>query len=168
MNPMPRLGAAVSALLLTCWIGAAGALPSDQSQPIEIEADGVELDDGRHFSTYVGNVILRQGSMRLWADKVTVNHKASRQPNRIIAVGKPARFRQVTDEDGKEVKAKSLRMEYDANSEEVLLIDQAELTQGSDRFSSDRILYDRNKAVVKAGAKAQGKQRVKISITPGQ
>jgi len=163
-----RLATSLLSLSLAAWAGGAGALPDDQNQPIEIEADGVELDDGRHLSIYSGNVELRQGSMRLWADKVTVNHKASRQPNRIIAVGKPARFRQLTDKEGKEVKAKSLRMEYDASKEEVLLIDQAELTQGKDRFSSDRILYDRKKAVVKAGASAKGKQRVKISITPGK
>ena len=163
-----RLATSLLSLSLAAWAGGAGALPDDQNQPIEIEADGVELDDGRHLSIYSGNVELRQGSMRLWADKITVNHKASRQPSRIIAVGKPARFRQLTDQDGKEVEAKSLRMEYDASKEEVLLIDQAELTQGKDRFSSDRILYDRKKAVVKAGASAKGKQRVKISITPGK
>ncbi len=163
-----RLMAGLLSLTLAACAGGAFALPDDQSQPIEIEADGVELDDGRHLSVYSGNVELRQGSMHLWADKVTVNHAASRQPNRIIAVGKPARFRQLTDKSGKEVKAKSLRMEYDADKEEVLLIDQAELTQGKDRFSSDRILYDRNKSVVKAGASAKGKQRVKISITPGK
>jgi lipopolysaccharide export system protein LptA len=158
----------LTALLCAAWTGLAAALPDDQNQPIEIEADGVELDDGRNLSVYSGNVEVRQGSMHLWADQVTVNHADSRQPNRIIAVGKPARFRQLAEQGGKEVKAKSLRMEYDANSEEMVLIDQAELTQGQDRFSSDRIIYDRSKAVVKAGASAQGKQRVKISITPGK
>ncbi len=169
MNIFPRpLAAGLLTMLFATASGLAFALPDDQNQPIEIEADGVELDDGRHLSTYTGNVLVQQGSMRLWADEVTVNHKASRHPNRIIAVGEPARFRQLTEQGGQEVKARAQRLEYDAASEEVLLIGQAELTQGQDRFSSDRIVYDRQKAVVKAGAKAKGKQRVKISITPGQ
>jgi lipopolysaccharide export system protein LptA len=153
------------ALLLGCWCTLAGALPGDQSQPINISADAVELDDGRHTSTYTGHVEVQQGSMRLWAERVTVQHEPSRRPAHIVATGSPARYRQVTDQ-GKEVKAHALRMEYDAASNAILLIDQAELTQGKDRFSSDRILYDRSKEVVKAGASAQGRQRVHISITP--
>lgn len=167
-HPALQIPRFLTLLVFYAWIGAAAALPDDQNQPIQIEADGVEIDDGRHLSTYTGNVEVSQGSMRLWADRVTVNHKASRRPNRIIAVGKPVRYRQLMEKDGKEVKAKAMRMEYDVGSEEILLVDQAELTQGTDSFSSDRILYDRNKAVVKAGASAKGKQRVRISITPSK
>jgi lipopolysaccharide export system protein LptA len=159
--------AVLCALLLGAWGPGVGAVPGDQDQPIEIEADGVELDDGRQVSVYSGNVEVQQGTMRLWADQVTVQHKASRQPARIVAVGRPVRFRQETrSADHKEVKARALRMEYDVDSEEILLIDQAVLTQGKDSFSSDRILYDRNQAVVKAGASAQGRERVRISIDP--
>ncbi len=158
----------LAAIALLSWATATTALPGDQDQPVEIEADGVEIDDGRQLSIYSGQVEVRQGSMHLWADQVTVHHKASRHPNRIIAVGKPARYRQLMDEKGTEVKAKAMRMEYDANSEEILLIDQARLTQGTDSFSSDRIRYDRNKAIVKAGASAKGKERVRIRFTPGK
>ena len=45
-------------------------------------------------------------------------------------------------------------------------LDEAELRQGRDSFRSDRIVYDRVRSVVKAGAAAQGKQRVRISIQP--
>jgi lipopolysaccharide export system protein LptA len=165
MSTPTRRRSQLAALLLSGWCASAAALPSDQSQPIDISADAVELDDGRHTSTYTGHVEVRQGSMHLWADRVTVQHQPSRQPARILATGSPARYRQETDE-GKEVKAHALRMEYDAASNEILLIDHAELTQGKDRFSSDRILYDRARAVVKAGASAHGRQRVHITITP--
>jgi lipopolysaccharide export system protein LptA len=162
---VPRLGLLIGILLASYGL-AALALSGDQSQPIEIEADGVEIDDGRQLSVYKGNVEIQQGSMRLWADQVTVHHKPSRQPARIVAVGRPARFRQKTESGAQEVRAKAMRMEYDVNSEEIVLIDDAVLTQGKDSFSSDRILYDRNKAVVKAGASAKGRERVRISIDP--
>ena len=148
---------------------AALALPDDQQQPIEIEADGVEIDDGRQVSIYTGNVDIRQGSMQLLADRVTVQHAKSRQPSHIVAEGNPARFRQLVKK-GKEVKARAGRIEYDANSDEVELIGKAVLTQGKDSFSSDRILYDRHKAVVKAGAAVKGGGkggRVRITINPG-
>jgi lipopolysaccharide export system protein LptA len=167
--PPPRTAPApailVTALLAAALLVAVPAPAADQDQPIDIAADGVEIDDGRQLSVYTGNVEVRQGSMQLWADQVTVHHQASRQPQRITALGAPARYRQLTD-DGKEVKARSRRMEYDADSAEVVLIGDAQLTQGRDRFQSDRILYDRTRAVVKAGASAQGRQRVRISIDP--
>lgn len=152
-------------LLLGAWCASVAALSGDASSPIDITADAVEIDDGRHTSTYTGKVEVQQGSMRLLADRVTVYHQPSRQPNRIIATGAPVRYWQKTD-DGQEVKAEARRMEYSAAREEILLIDRARLIQGRDSFSSDRILYDRGKAVVKAGASAHGRQRVHISITP--
>ncbi len=164
----PHPARMLATIALLAWASASAALPDDRNQPINIEADGVEIDDGRQLSIYSGQVELRQGSMHLWADRITVHHKASRHPNRIVVEGKPARFRQLSDEKGTEVKAKAMRMEYDSASEKILLIDQAKLTQGKDIFASDRILYDRNKAVVKAGASAKGKKRVRISITPGK
>ena len=162
-----RIGLASLALaLLWSWSAPAPALPDDQDKPIQIEADGVEIDDGRQMSIYSGNVEVQQGSMRLWADQVTVNHQESRQPSRIVATGSPARYRQLIEKGGNEVKARARRLEYDASSEELVLIGDAELNQGKDSFKSDRILYDRAKAVVKGGASAQGKQRVRISIDP--
>ncbi len=163
---------ALPALLLLVWGAAAQALPNDQKQPIQIEADGVEIDDGRQVSIYTGSVDILQGSMHLQADRVTVYHQKSRQPRRIVAEGRPARFRQLAKKGGKEIKARAMRIEYDANNEEVVLIDKAVLTQGKDSFRSDRILYDRHKAVVKAGAAVAGSgnkkgKRVRITIDPG-
>jgi lipopolysaccharide export system protein LptA len=59
-------------------------------------------------------------------------------------------------------------MEYDTNKDEITLIDNAVLFQGEDTFRSDRIVYDRANGLVKAGASAQGKERVKITITPSK
>lgn len=171
LNPPGQMRTLLATLLLI-WVTAATALTGDQKQPIHVEADGVEIDDGRNISIYTGNVEVRQGSMHMWAAKITVHHKQSRQPHRIIAVGSPVRFRQLVKKDGKEVKARANRMEYDANREEILLLGKAVLTQGKDSFSSDRILYDRNKAVVKAGASVSKKtgsekgERVRITIDP--
>jgi lipopolysaccharide export system protein LptA len=163
---------AILAGLALGWAAAVPALPGDQKQPIQIEADGVEIDDGRQVSIYTGDVEVRQGSMHMWAAKITVHHKQSRQPHRIVAEGRPVRFRQVVKKGEKEVKARANRMEYDANREEILLLGKAVLTQGKDSFSSDRILYDRNKGVVKAGASVSKKvgpekrERVRITIDP--
>jgi len=154
-------------LTLAGWLFAAPAwsLSSDREQPIEVEADGVEFDEAANRSVYRGNVILVQGSLRLQADRVTVEHRG-RQPAKIIAEGGPVRFQQMPDDGEQLVKGRAKTAEYEIASEELVLIGEALLTQGNDSFSSDRIVYDRETARVKAGAAAQGSERVRITITP--
>ena len=166
-TPDPYLSAAMlRRFLLLLWLplGTALALSSDQDQPIYIEADSVDIDDRQGVSVYQGQVDVKQGSIHLTAEKVTIYQK-ERKADRIIAVGQPVTFKQRTD-DGKDVNGRALQVEYYVNREELVLIDDAELTQGVDRFSSDRILYDRKNAVVKAGSSAQGSERVRITNTP--
>ncbi len=142
------------------------ALASDSAQPIYMEADGVEIDDGTGISIYEGNVVVDQGSIHLTADKVVVTRKPNGE-NFIVATGNPTTFRQKTD-DGGLVKGRSKRAEYDTGSEVIVLIGDAVVVQGKDSFASDRIVYDRVKGQVRAGAKAKGKQRVRVTIQPKQ
>jgi len=167
--PWPLGRAFLGMVLLGLAMGGAGralALEGDQEQPIFVEADSVELDDIKHVSVYIGNVQIDQGSMRILADHVTVQHGEDRRPQFITALGNPVRYRQDVEGEKGEVNAHAQRMEYDAGKDELVLIDQAELTQAADQFSSERIVYDRAHAHVKAGASAQGAGRVKITITP--
>ncbi len=144
----------------------AWALESDQQQPLYLEADNAELDEAKHLSLYSGNVIVRQGSLEIRADQVTIHHAEDKRPELVIAIGKPATYKQAIEGEEKPVQAEALRMEYQADKDELTLIDQAVVFQGTDTFRSDRILYDRINARVKAGASANGKERVKIHITP--
>ena len=140
------------------------ALEEDSRQPIYIEADEVEFNEADSTSVYVGNVQVDQGSMRLLADHVTVYHREDRQPRLIIALGQPASYKQLLDDDQGEVQAFAKRMEYDADKDELVLIGEGLLIQGEDRLTGERILYDRAKARFRAG----GAGRVKITITPDE
>lgn len=144
----------------------AGALESDSEQPMFVEADAAELDEKQSISLYLGNVEVQQGSMRILADEVLVHHKPNRQPQKIIAIGNPVRYRQLLDNEPEEVHASAQRMEYEADREEITLIDNAELIQGDDRFASDRIVYNRITDRLTAGTSARGRERVKIRIEP--
>ena len=145
---------------------AAFGLSTDQDQPILVEADSVEIDEASGVSVYQGQVDVKQGSIHITADKVTVYQKEKRT-DRVLAVGTPVRFQQKTDK-GKLVKGNARQVEYQVSSDELTLSGDALLTQDDDRFSSDRIVYDRKKAQVKAGASAQGSERVRITINPNQ
>ena len=146
-------------LLLSC--APLAALESDRRQPIELSADSVDIDEGKGTSVYRGDVDLRQGTMRVLADVITV-HQRARRPYRVVAEGRPVKFRQQA-ENGP-VRGEARRVEYAVDSENLVLIGDALLVQNNDSMRSDRIVYDRERAVVKAGAAAEGKQRVRISI----
>jgi lipopolysaccharide export system protein LptA len=156
----------LAVLLATAGLFLAPAvlpLPSDRDQPIEVEADSAELDEGAGKSVYQGNVIVRQGTIRLEADRVTVLHRG-RRPSKVIAIGNPVKFRQRPGGEDKEIRGSADRTEYQIDSEELLLIGNAFLAQGDDSFRSDRIVYDRVAERIKAGAAARGKERVKMTI----
>lgn len=154
------------AVLLTTLASAPFALESDREQPIELVADSVDIDEAKNISIYRGDVDLRQGSIRLLADVVTVQH-VERKPAKIIAEGRPVKFRQQSERGP--VNGEAKQVEYEVASENLVLIGDAVLVQGKDTMRSDRIVYDRVRAVVKAGAAANGKQRVRISIeAPGK
>ena len=163
-----RLGRLLAILLLSACaaIPTAGALEEDAEQPLYLEADSAELDDQTSISIYRGNVFVQQGTLQIRADEVTVHHREDRHPEKIIAVGKPATYRQVMEEGEEQLEAEALRMEYVTETDEITLIDQAVVFQGEDTFRNDRIVYDRANARVKAGTSVQGSERVKIRITP--
>ena len=160
-----RHARALAALLLAAASGPAAALESDKDQPLDLEADSAEIDEAKGVSVYSGKVVAIQGSMRLEADRLLIFHTGSKA-ERIEAEGKPARFQQLTEDSPEPVKARGLRMEYKLDSEELILIGDAVVIQGKDTFQSDRITYDRVKSVVKGGAAAQGKERVRIRVDP--
>ncbi len=145
--------------------GMAHSLPSDKDAPVNIEADSGEIDQASGTTIYLGEVIISQGSMKLEADKVTVQYQDKR-PHKLVAIGKPARFKQKPGESKPWVHGRGNRIVYLIHSEELVLSDEAELEQGGDSFRSDRIVYDRVKAKLKAGAAADGKKRVMVTIQP--
>ena len=151
------------ALLLALVSGTAFALDSDSTQPIELAADSVDFNEAKGLSIYKGDVDLRQGSIRLRGDLVTV-YQDGLDPKKVVAEGRPVKFEQRTDKGL--AKGEALRVEYEVKSENIILIGDAVLTQGKDIMRSDRITYDRINSVVKAGAAAKGKQRVRITIQP--
>lgn len=162
IRPRPAIAMALIVVLI-CGGGSAAA---QDEEPIHIEADSIELDEASATSRYLGNVVVVQGSMRIEADEVEMLHRPDRRPEHVTAWGNPAKYRQTVEGEPHGNRAEARRMEYAVDRDEITLIDEAVLYQGNDRFSSDRIVYDRANARVKAGGSARGSERVKITITP--
>jgi lipopolysaccharide export system protein LptA len=156
---------ATSTLLLgVLWTGLVPAGSQDTRQPITIEADRAELDERRGISTYTGNVQLTQGGIQMHAHTLTV-YTLEGQLQRIVAEGDPVRYRQQRV-DEPDVHGNSQRINYDAATRRLLLLDRAELLQGNNRFSGERIQYDPDaEQVIASGAEKTG-QRVTVTLQP--
>lgn len=149
-------------------ISVAFASSNDTQQPITIEADRAELDEKKEISIYMGNVILQQGGIKIKADKLNVQAKEGQLLN-ITAEGNPIEFSQVR-ENLDDIRGSSLRMEYDAETKRFILLNNAELWQGENRFSGEHIQFDPEKEKVIAtggsGESDKSTQRVQITIQP--
>ncbi len=143
------------------------ALSSDKQKPIEVEADSFNLDDAKKITAYSGNVIMTQGSMEIMADNVTI-YGARGTTDKIIAIGKPVKFKQQPDDNQGLIRGEAKRFEYLVSKNTLVLINKATLWQSGNTFSSDRITYDSKRSIVKAGDKKSGSKRVKITLQPAK
>jgi lipopolysaccharide export system protein LptA len=135
---------------LACALGGAEALAlaTDKDQPIEIEADYAELRKNERQTIYSGNVIVIQGSIRMWGDKLTVHYDENNELKDAILEGKPAHFKQTPDGRDEDFEGEALRMEYHAQDERLHLIDSGKLTQGKSVFSGPLIVYDTRNSIL--------------------
>ena len=63
-----------------------GLSKHDTNAPIEVSANSFEADMSAKTGTYVGNVVVKQGDMKLRADRVRVN-VVNGKPDQIVANG---------------------------------------------------------------------------------
>lgn len=105
------------------------ALEGDRDQPIQVEADKLEIRDSENISIYSGNVSLVQGSMQFRADKMVLHFNDASEIQLMEMTGKPATFRQL-DKDNKEILGQAEKLDY--KEPESLLV-----FTGNARFDND-------------------------------
>lgn len=152
----------------------ASALSSDRDQPMNIEADRVDIDDDKGTNTFLGNVVITRGSIRITGDKVIVYRDKNKNLDKVHSSGKPAHFQQTPDNKKIPVIAEAEELFYDAIKEILIMRRNGKITQGGDTFTGDHIIYDskrnkitaRNTSTTKTPANKKDKGRVHITIQP--
>lgn len=162
MNLFSRLTICLGVVLMICSAAVLG-LPSDRDQSITIMSDTAERDEQKSTTTYAGNVVMQQGSMRIDAEKVVI-YNTKNKVTKIVASGTPARYQQKPSANEGTVVAEAERLEYNIAQETLHLINNALLKQEGTSLSGTRIDYDVKQSVVKAGGDEQQKERVKMVI----
>ena len=136
--------------------GLAHALPSDSNQPINVKADSAEMDDKRGVAIYRGDVVITQGTLKITGDTVTITLDNNGDIDVFTSQGKPAYYEQQPAANKQIVQAYGLTIQYFANNENIIIIDQAKVIQQGNTFRGEKIIYDTRREIVTAGRAKQG------------
>lgn len=139
----PSIKLILTALLFALSSAAALAEKADRSQPVNLEADNVTVDDRNKVSVYQGNVSLVQGTMSLQADRIEVRQDAAGF-DKATAFGNPVKFRQKQEGKDEYIEGYAKRVEYDGKQGKLELFGDARLKKGADVLNGNYISYNAN------------------------
>lgn len=162
--------ALLAAPLLMVGAFPAWGLDSDSKKPMYIEADTATYDESKGQTVYAGNVRFTQGSLESSSDKMVVYTKDGKT-EKIETFGSPARIKQQPQVGKPQWNGLGKRAEYFPDSGILVLHEKAMAWQGdkpesSDRVTSERIEYDSQNSVMKAGLPSSKGDRVRVTLQP--
>jgi lipopolysaccharide export system protein LptA len=156
--------AGLSLLLFSC---AASALENDSEQPIYIDSNNAVYDEKAQISTYTGNVVATQGSIKIDGDQLVVYLKDG-NITKLIATGKPSKFQQLPAVGKDMMYGEGLTNEFYPDQNLLIFMKNASVWQGDAKQSSEYIQYDTKNSLLKAGEPASDGKRVHSVIKPKQ
>ena len=152
------------AMVILTTVTASYGLPDDSDQPVTIESDFAESNQVTGLTEYSGNVIMRQGSVSIEAEKVTIFYKDSKV-NRILSLGQPATYRHQPNINEGVVVANGEVIEYLLGEDKINLQKNASLARNGTLVTGDLIVYDINKGTWKAnGNNRKNQKRIQLVI----
>ena len=152
-------------LILLLFARPVLALDTDSEQPVYIDSDKAEYDEKTEVSTYIGNVVATQGSIRIDGDKLVVYLKDG-NVTKLIATGNPSKFEQLPAVGKEKMHGEGLVNEFYPEKNLLIFMKNASVWQGDAKQSSEYIEYDTKNSLLKAGEKASDGKRVHSVIKP--
>ncbi len=162
---MRYLVLSIVALLSPALLVPAYALQSDREQEVYVEADSADLDEAKGIGIYRGNVLIKQGTMEIRGDEVTIKTK-DRKFSSLTSIGAPARFQQQLELNQSPVLGNAKHIHYNVVDGILTMRNQAKLTRDGDVFTGNYLRYDTVNEKVKAKRADDGSERIKIIIQP--
>ncbi|MCL2589885.1 MAG: lipopolysaccharide transport periplasmic protein LptA [Betaproteobacteria bacterium] len=172
---MMHILSAAMAVLLSVSVSAHAQSP-DRSQPVNIDADKVTVDDRNKVHVFEGSVVLTQGTLMLKGDKIVVTQDTAGFHNGVATAGsgRLVTFRQKRMSDGAWVDGEAERIEYSSQNERAKLFNRAQIQSAGNIVRGQYIEYDaatENYLVTDApghssGSKTPATSRVHVTIPP--
>jgi len=131
----------LTVVMFTSVCMSANADRADRDQPVNVEADSVEIDDKKQEAVFSGSVVLTQGTLMLKADRIVVKQSESGFQSG-VAHGKPAYFRQKREGYDDFIEGEAERLVYNGEAEKIELFTKAKLKRGGDEVRGAYISYN--------------------------
>lgn len=149
---------------------------ADRNKPIHIEADSATVEDYKRkdnfrTSVFTGNVIFKQGTRVIRADKAILKEdlKGHRYAT---AYGNLVSYREKREGVDEYIEGWSQRVEYDEKTNKIELFGKARLKRGTDEVQGDYISYDMTrdffevKSQKDKDTRKEAEGRVRVIIQP--
>lgn len=165
---LKRFSSLLSKVILVALIPSAVLAQgkSDFNQPMEVESSQEELDIKNNRLVLTDNVIIRQGTLLIRADRLEASaSENAEQADTFVAEGSPATYSQTLD-DGNQINAEANRITYFQGEQRLELSGNARISQGSSSSSGDLITYDLDEQTVTATSSGEENSRVITIFTP--
>lgn len=162
---MATVKPALALLALLTW-APLWALDADRDQPIEVEADSLEVRKQENISIYQGNVKLKQGSLEISSDRLVIHFNDNSDLVLMEMTGNPARLRQL-DNEQQEMRGQARQINYLESESLLELIEEARFTHAGDTIESTLIRINTEDNNIQAGS-SNADERVKMLIQPRQ
>ena len=137
--------------------------------PEEFEACAT-YNEKTGVTTYTGNVIIEQGTMKLQANSIVANLNSQKEISTITATGGPARFQQKVDVNKGLAKGQAQKILYNAQTGIVTFSGSALLEQDGASIRGNTLKYSMNKGDIEAtgtpNSTGSSSGRVQIVIPP--
>jgi len=152
--------------LLLLLSAAVQARESDRSQPMDVEADDIDITmQDTSESRLIGNVRITQGTLDIRAGVANITRR-DEDIRRVVLTGQPATMQQENDA-GAVMKASAHRIDYDVTGETVVLTGNVVVDQGADTLRGQRITYDLKNGRLNASGEGTGDAgRIRMTIQP--
>ncbi|MFZ3034495.1 MAG: lipopolysaccharide transport periplasmic protein LptA [Parvibaculum sp.] len=151
---------------------------TDPKQPVEIEADRLEVDDKNKTAVFIGNVLAVQGATRLRSDRLKATYSAGpdggrNQVRQIVATGRV----HVLSKDDQSADGDWAR--YDVIGRTIIMGDKVVLRQGQNVIRGKKLTIDLNSGrsrvtggvsstTAQESGQESGNGRVKALFQPSQ
>lgn len=154
-------------LLIGIFCQTGYCLDSDSGQPATINADEFEIDLNDGLRIYRGNVVFRQGSIKLTCAELTTYLNDNDELDKSICIGSPGIFTQRPQGSEVDIVGSALEITMDEIENLVTLKNQAKVVQGGSTLSGAMITYNKltKKMLVKSGQLQDIKSTTKTTVS---
>jgi lipopolysaccharide export system protein LptA len=165
LKPFINRLCSVNILVICLFSASSHAGKDDFTKKIELASLYQNADGIAKRATYLGNVVIQQGSLKVSADELEIDASKGEGNEIFIATGSPARYSQ-QQEDGSVVTAQADIIEYHRQTRSLSLNGSAQIKQNSSSVQGESITFNMELEQIIAQGSDQGSGRVITTFQP--